>query len=236
MVEWVTHCSYLAISMAQSIIMNRLLFFAVHFEGFTENHPFLFEGLQNILKGMWRVGPQSKGNSPSILFHAHGHHFMARLYTLQYVPFMSKWAVSVNEETKYSPWVTSRKACLNSNHARIPTNSRTPKVKIQKSIMEIGAVVPCPTKHSTVWNHFKADRHFTCWVSSIINRSIKFYMFFGLAVERSFQRIKVYLYLNPCAKFIRVYTILKDDSTPTWEYDVKVVDNCKTCVHYCARF
>jgi hypothetical protein len=27
-------------------------FFAVHFEGFTENYPFLFEGLQNILKGM----------------------------------------------------------------------------------------------------------------------------------------------------------------------------------------
>jgi hypothetical protein len=42
----------LAISMAQSIIRDRLLFFAVHFEGFTENYPFLFEGLQNILKGM----------------------------------------------------------------------------------------------------------------------------------------------------------------------------------------
>ena len=27
-------------------------FFAIHFEGFTENYPFLFEGLQNILKGM----------------------------------------------------------------------------------------------------------------------------------------------------------------------------------------
>ena len=56
--------------MAQSIITDRLLFFAVHFEGFTENYPFLFEGLQNILKGMWRVGPQNKGNNPSILFHA----------------------------------------------------------------------------------------------------------------------------------------------------------------------
>jgi hypothetical protein len=38
--------------MAQSIIRDQLLFFAVHFEGFTENYPFLFEGLQNILKGM----------------------------------------------------------------------------------------------------------------------------------------------------------------------------------------
>jgi hypothetical protein len=39
--------------MAQSIIRDWLLcFFAIHFEGFTENHPFLFEGLQNILKGM----------------------------------------------------------------------------------------------------------------------------------------------------------------------------------------
>ena len=36
--------SYLAINMAQSIIRDRLLFFAVHFEGFTENYPFLFEG------------------------------------------------------------------------------------------------------------------------------------------------------------------------------------------------
>ena len=45
-------------------------FFAVHFEGFTENCPFLFEGLQNILKGMWRAGPQNKGNSPSILLPA----------------------------------------------------------------------------------------------------------------------------------------------------------------------
>ena len=57
------------ISMAWSIIRDRLLLFsAVHFEGFTEHYPFLFEGLQNILKGMWRVGPQNKGNSPSILF------------------------------------------------------------------------------------------------------------------------------------------------------------------------
>jgi hypothetical protein len=38
--------------MAQSIIRDQPLFFAVHFEGFTENYPFLFEGLQNILKGM----------------------------------------------------------------------------------------------------------------------------------------------------------------------------------------
>ena len=42
-------------------------FLAVHFEGFIENYPFLFEGLQNILKGMWRAGPQNKGNSPSNL-------------------------------------------------------------------------------------------------------------------------------------------------------------------------
>ena len=56
--------------MAQSIIKDRLLFFAVHLEGFTKNYPFLFEGLQNILKGMWRAGPQNKGNSPSILFPA----------------------------------------------------------------------------------------------------------------------------------------------------------------------
>ena len=65
---WRSFCMYLAISMAQSIIRDRLLF-SVHFEWFTENYPFLFEGLQNILKGMWRVGPQNKGNSPSILFH-----------------------------------------------------------------------------------------------------------------------------------------------------------------------
>ena len=65
---WRYVCSYLAISMAQNIIRDWLLFFAVHFEGFTKNYPFLFEGLQNILKGMWRVGPQNKGNSPSILF------------------------------------------------------------------------------------------------------------------------------------------------------------------------
>ena len=45
-------------------------FFAVHFEGFTENYPFLFEGLQNILLGMWRAGPQNKDNSPSILLPA----------------------------------------------------------------------------------------------------------------------------------------------------------------------
>jgi hypothetical protein len=38
--------------MAQSIIRDWLLFFVVHLEGFTENFPFLFEGLQNILKGM----------------------------------------------------------------------------------------------------------------------------------------------------------------------------------------
>jgi len=38
--------------MAQSIIRDPLLIFAFHFEGFTENYPFLFEGLQNILKGM----------------------------------------------------------------------------------------------------------------------------------------------------------------------------------------
>ena len=49
-------------------LIDRLLFFAVHFEGFTKNYPFLFERLQNILKGMWRVGLQNKGNSPSILF------------------------------------------------------------------------------------------------------------------------------------------------------------------------
>ena len=54
--------------MAQSIIRD-LFFFAIHFEGFTKNYPFLFEGLQNILKGIWRAGPQNKGNSPSILFH-----------------------------------------------------------------------------------------------------------------------------------------------------------------------
>jgi hypothetical protein len=30
--------------MAQSIIWDRLLFFVVHFEGFTKNYPFLFEG------------------------------------------------------------------------------------------------------------------------------------------------------------------------------------------------
>ena len=41
--------------------------FAVHFEGFIENYPFPFEGLQNILKGKWRAGPQNKGNSPSNL-------------------------------------------------------------------------------------------------------------------------------------------------------------------------
>jgi len=35
--------------MAQSIIKGR---FAVHFEGFTGNYPFIFEGLQNVLKGM----------------------------------------------------------------------------------------------------------------------------------------------------------------------------------------
>jgi hypothetical protein len=38
--------------MAQSIIRTGYYFFAVHFEGFTENYPFLFEGLQNILKEM----------------------------------------------------------------------------------------------------------------------------------------------------------------------------------------
>ena len=54
-------------SMAQSIIREGLLFLAVHFEGFIENYPFLFEGLQNILKGMWRARPQNKGNSPSNL-------------------------------------------------------------------------------------------------------------------------------------------------------------------------
>ena len=30
--------------------------------------PSFFLNSQNILKGMWRVGPQNKGNSPSILF------------------------------------------------------------------------------------------------------------------------------------------------------------------------
>ena len=44
----------------------------VHFEGFTKNYPFLFEGLQNIVKGMWRAEPQNKGSSPSILFHGRG--------------------------------------------------------------------------------------------------------------------------------------------------------------------
>ena len=72
---WRYLCSYLAISMAQSIIGDRLLFFAVHFERFTENYPFRFEGLQNILKGMWRAGPQNKGNSPSILFPSTDLHF-----------------------------------------------------------------------------------------------------------------------------------------------------------------
>jgi hypothetical protein len=38
--------------MAQSIIKDWLLFFAIHFEGFTKNYPFFFEGLQNILKGL----------------------------------------------------------------------------------------------------------------------------------------------------------------------------------------
>jgi hypothetical protein len=42
---------YSMISMAQSIIRDRLPF-SVHFKGFTENYPFLFEELQNILKGM----------------------------------------------------------------------------------------------------------------------------------------------------------------------------------------
>ena len=32
---WLTHCLYLAISMAQSTIRDRLLFFAIHPEGFT---------------------------------------------------------------------------------------------------------------------------------------------------------------------------------------------------------
>jgi hypothetical protein len=56
--------------MAQNIIRDGGFFFAVHFEGFTKNYPFLFEGLQNILKVMWRAGPQNKGNSPSILLPA----------------------------------------------------------------------------------------------------------------------------------------------------------------------
>ena len=47
--------------MAQSIIRD--LFFL----------PFILKGLQKItpffLKGIWRAGPQNKGNSPSILFH-----------------------------------------------------------------------------------------------------------------------------------------------------------------------
>ena len=44
--------------MAQSIIRDRLLFFAVHFEGFTKNYPFLFEGLQNILKECEGLDPK----------------------------------------------------------------------------------------------------------------------------------------------------------------------------------
>jgi hypothetical protein len=43
---------YLAVSMAQILLGTGYYFFAVHFEGFTKNYPFLFEGLQNILKGM----------------------------------------------------------------------------------------------------------------------------------------------------------------------------------------
>jgi hypothetical protein len=64
---WRYVCMYLAVSMAQILLGTGYYFFAVHFEGFTKNYPFLFEGLQNILKGMWRAGPQNKGNSPSIL-------------------------------------------------------------------------------------------------------------------------------------------------------------------------
>ena len=59
-------------------------FFAVHFEGFIENYPFLFEGLQNILKGKWRAGPQNKGNSPSNLLPA------PRLLCLQMKTWLSR--------------------------------------------------------------------------------------------------------------------------------------------------
>jgi hypothetical protein len=87
--------------MAQSIIRDRLLFFAVHFEGFTENYPFLFQGLQNILKGMWRDGPQNKGNSPSILFHASCN----KLWILR---SDSPGAVSYNPDSLVVPYATSR--------------------------------------------------------------------------------------------------------------------------------
>ena len=52
--------SYIAISMAQSIIRDRLLFFSVHFEGFTKNYPFLLEGLQSILKECEGLDPKIK--------------------------------------------------------------------------------------------------------------------------------------------------------------------------------
>jgi hypothetical protein len=42
------------------------IFALVHFEGFNKKYPF-FEGMQNILKGMWRGRPQNKGNIHSIL-------------------------------------------------------------------------------------------------------------------------------------------------------------------------
>ena len=42
-------------------------------KGLQKITPSFFEGLQNVLKGMWRVGPQNKGNSLSILFHVEGH-------------------------------------------------------------------------------------------------------------------------------------------------------------------
>ena len=48
------------------VLLGTGYLFSVQIEGFSENYPFLFEGLQNILKGMWRAGPRNKGNSPSI--------------------------------------------------------------------------------------------------------------------------------------------------------------------------
>ena len=66
---WRYVCSYLAISIAQSIIRDRLLFVLPFIlKGLQRITPYFFEGLQNILKGMWRPRPQNKGNSPSILF------------------------------------------------------------------------------------------------------------------------------------------------------------------------
>ena len=50
--------------------------------------PFILKGLQKItpsfLKGMWRTGPQNKGNSPSILFPAFGFSSLSKITTLYY--------------------------------------------------------------------------------------------------------------------------------------------------------